>query len=88
MAQLALLGIYEGDTHRAGAAAGVGTYVPKSMLATDLIPTLEALLNWSEGGRERTISLVPASWLGCTQASGFDSLGWTLQWHPKSRNPA
>jgi len=48
-AQLALLGTYEGDTQRARAAAGAGTYVPKSMLATDLIPTLEALLNWSEG---------------------------------------
>jgi len=47
-AQLALPGIYEDDT-RARAAAGVGTYVPKSMLATDLIPTLEALLNWSDG---------------------------------------
>ena len=30
----------------------------------------------------------PVPWLRCPQTPGFDSLRWTLQWLPKSRNPA
>ena len=30
----------------------------------------------------------PVPRLGCPQTPGFNSLRWTLQWLPKSRNPA